>query len=132
MRTEPIDVYLHEPTEPGDYLVLIPNGLSTERLLSNLPVYQKSLIVTVGEDMEKTERYLPCITMQGMDVVVAVQGWENERKFLSMVYDVLEQYNGINKLYIHQDCSAKDIFEAVALDDNPVRGGFSTSKVVRR
>ena len=132
MRTEPIDVYLHEPTVPGDYLVLVPKSLNTGEVLSKLPVYEKSMIVTVGEDMERVNRYLPCIARQEMDVVVAVQGWKYERKFLSMVYDVLEQYNGISKLYIHQDCSAKDIFDAVAFDDDMVRGGFSTSKVARR
>lgn len=118
MRTQPINIYLAEPNEVlKDLIIVIPDVLYMDRFHS--PLYKYGSFVILAENMAVNKQNLETLCKRSSNVVLTTKGWSKEREFLTMLYDYLEENDGIENLYVIPTEAAIQVFSAVSVN-NPV------------
>lgn len=118
MRTQPINIYLAEPSEVlADLTIIVPDVSYMDQFQSTLYKYGGFLIL--AESMAANKQNLGTICNKSSNVVLTTKGWSKEREFLTMLYDYLEENDGIENLYVIPTETAIQVFSAVSVN-NPV------------
>lgn len=113
MRTQPINIYLMEPSKVlEDLTIVIPD----ESYMSQFQdvMYCNGRFLVLSNDISAMEQNIRNLVANASNVVLTTKDWKHEREFLTRLYDYLEDTDGIDNLYIIPTVAAVQIFDAVA------------------